>query len=448
MMPESANRYTFDRVVRMVISAVILIGVLALLRHLADVLIPFAAALVLAYVLNPLVAAFEHRTGRRGLAVAMTIGGMGIVGVASIVILIPVVYSQIARFGRDLDRLRADVAASVQHSAPTQESKVRIEPVSPLDTGKLDPGEPGAFDAGDAASEQAGSTNLGLREIAEGWAAYRDPDSNLSRSQRLALFWKEVSGTQIGDALKRFTKSEEFTDFLLKAAKRIAAGGWSVVTFALNALLGLTALIIVVVYLVFLLLDYPEYARSWKSFLPPTYRETIVEFLHEFDGALRRYLRGQSVIAAATGVLYAVGFSIIGLPMAIPLGLGIGLLNMVPYLQSVGLVPALLLAVVRSIETNWSLTASIVSVLVVFGVVQVLQDWVIAPRIMGKATGLRPVLILLGVFVWGKLLGFLGLLLAIPLTCLGIAYYRRYVLKQTAQQTMNHVDAASADPAS
>ena len=64
-----------------------------------------------------------------------------------------------------------------------------------------------------------------------------------------------------------------------------------------------------------------------------------------------------------------------------------------------------------------------------FGVVQLIQDGLLTPRIMAGATGLRPVAIMLGVFIWGKLLGFLGLLLAIPLTCLGIAYYRRLVLK-------------------
>jgi predicted PurR-regulated permease PerM len=63
----------------------------------------------------------------------------------------------------------------------------------------------------------------------------------------------------------------------------------------------------------------------------------------------------------------------------------------------------------------------------------VIQDTQITPRVMGKATGLRPIAILLGVFVWGKLLGFLGLILAIPLTCLGIAYYRRYVLMHEAK---------------
>ena len=116
------------------------------------------------------------------------------------------------------------------------------------------------------------------------------------------------------------------------------------------------------------------------------------------------------------------------------LGLFVGLLNMVPYLQTIGLVPGLLLALVRSVEQDSSFAVSILLVLLVFAVAQLIQDTLLTPRIMGRATGLRPVAILLGVFIWGKLLGFLGLLLAIPLTCLGIAYYERYVLQRSDKQ--------------
>ena len=87
-----------------------------------------------------------------------------------------------------------------------------------------------------------------------------------------------------------------------------------------------------------------------------------------------------------------------------------------------------MLAIVRSIEKDTSLLWSALLVLIVFAVVQTIQDTLLTPRIMGKQTGLKPVAILLGVFIWGKLLGFLGVLLAIPLTCLGLAYYRRFVL--------------------
>ncbi|MCH7859890.1 MAG: AI-2E family transporter [Candidatus Marinimicrobia bacterium] len=201
---------------------------------------------------------------------------------------------------------------------------------------------------------------------------------------------------------------------------------------------GLTGLIVVLLYLVFLLMDFPHYARIWPTFLPPNYRDSIVEFLVQFDTAMRRYFRGQAVVAMIVGVLFAIGFTIIGLPMAVPFGLFIGLLNMVPYLQTVGIVPGIALAGVRAIEGDSGFLISVLLVLAVFGVVQLFQDSLLTPRIMGKATGLRPVAILLGIFIWGKLLGFLGLILAIPLTCLGIAYYQRFILNNQPTEPAHH----------
>jgi predicted PurR-regulated permease PerM len=128
-----------------------------------------------------------------------------------------------------------------------------------------------------------------------------------------------------------------------------------------------------------------------------------------------------------------VGFWLVGLRLALPLGVLLGILNMVPYLQLVGVPVALLLAVVRGIEstpdpTPTSILWSLGLVAFVFLIVQVIQDWVLTPRIMGQSTGLRPVILMVGLFVWGKLLGFLGVVLAIPLTCMGIAGYRKLVL--------------------
>jgi len=135
------------------------------------------------------------------------------------------------------------------------------------------------------------------------------------------------------------------------------------------------------------------------------------------------------------GALFSGGFWAMDMPMAVPLGLFIGLLNMVPYLQFVGLLPTIVLAGLRAVELDRSFAISLLLAGTVFAVAQVIQDALIVPRIMGKATGLKPVAILLGVFIWGKLLGFLGLLMAIPLTCLGIAYYRRFVLLQAGESS-------------
>ncbi|MGB2985458.1 MAG: AI-2E family transporter [Phycisphaerae bacterium] len=417
-MANGETRYTFDRVVRMALSAATLVALLAALRYLSDVLLPFAVAVVLAYLLNPLVTLFEQKTQRRGLSVAMTIGGLGIIGLALVVIVVPLMIGQVGQFRDAVEKLREDLASSVRVGVRSEERSFVVP------------------DAADADQTGAVKSEFGWRELKEGWARYRQDADELSRPDRFARLREEVSGTYIGDVLDKvfqYTESEEFSKLLIDAAKRLAIGGWTVVTFAVNLVLGLTGLIVVLLYLVFLLLDFPEYARTWKTFLPPQYRDGIVEFLEQFNVALRRYFRGQSVVAISVGILFAIGFTIIGLPMAVPFGLFVGLLNMVPYLQMVGLVPAMVLAALRALEGDSSFIVSVALTLLVFAVVQVIQDALITPRVMGKATGLRPVAILLGVFIWGKLLGFMGLLLAIPLTCLGIAYYRRYILLRAPQ---------------
>lgn len=419
-MAENEPRYTLDRVVRLVISAATLVAVFALLRHLSDVLLPFVAAAVLAYLLNPLVTVFEQKMKRRGPAVALTLGGLGIVALALTVILIPLMIGQARHFGTALEELRNDLVSAVE-IAPEAEQ-----------TAPAAAAERGAEDVPAVKSE------FGWRELSEGWAEYRRDADTLPRSERFAKLREAVSGTYIGDVLDRaikYTGSDEFNRILVDAAKSVIVGGWTAVAFVVHLVLGLTGLIVVLLYLVFLLLDYPEYARSWKGFLPPQYRQTVVEFWEQFEIALRRYFRGQAIVALCVGVLSAIGFSLIGLPMAVPFGLFVGLLNMVPYLQTVGLVPAMLLAGLRSVEGNSSFLASVLLTLLVFALVQLAQDAFLTPRVMGKATGLRPVAILLGLFIWGKLLGFMGLLLAIPLTCLGIAYYRRFVLEQSPEKT-------------
>ncbi len=406
-MTTHETRYTFDRVVRMVLGAAGIVIVLGLLRYLSDVLLPFAAAVILAYLLNPLVTIIERKTKRRGLAVAMTLGGLGIVGLGLLVFLIPLTLSQIDRFQEDLAKLRDDLGPSIHAESPTDKTA------------------PAAEDAGLAKS------TIGWTELKDGWVEYRREAGKRARSDRLSDYRKKLSGTYIGKSLDeavRYTRSDEFRALLVDVAKRLAVGGWTVVAFAFNLVLGLTGLIIVLVYLVFLLVDFPEYARTWPTFLPPQYRDATVEFLTQFNEAMRRYFRGQSVVALFTGALFALGFSVMGLPMAVPFGLFIGLLSMVPYLAVVALVPAMMLAGIRAIEGDASFLGSVLLTLMVFAIVQAIQDTLITPRVMGKATGLRPIAILLGVFIWGKLLGFMGLLLSIPLTCLGIAYYRRYVL--------------------
>ena len=111
------------------------------------------------------------------------------------------------------------------------------------------------------------------------------------------------------------------------------------------------------------------------------------------------------------------------------MGLFIGVLNLIPYMQAIGIVPMLLLSLLRSAETGDNFWFIFGSALLVLGIVQVIQDLYLTPRIMGKAMGLNPAIILLSLSIWGTLLGFIGLIIALPLTTLCLSYYKRFVLQ-------------------
>ena len=187
---------------------------------------------------------------------------------------------------------------------------------------------------------------------------------------------------------------------------------------------------IVALYLIFILLDYKEIQDGFKSMVPEKYSNTVRSLLDDIEESMNTYFRGQATVAFCVGILFAIGFSIVGLPLAILLGLFIGFLNLVPYLQTIGFVPAILLTMLQAAQTGDSFWYLFMLVLLVFIVVQVIQDMFLVPKIMGKAVGLNPAIILLSLSIWGTLLGFVGLIIALPLTSLCISYYRRYVLKK------------------
>ena len=117
---------------------------------------------------------------------------------------------------------------------------------------------------------------------------------------------------------------------------------------------------------------------------------------------MNRYFRGQALVALCVGILFSIGFLIIDFPLAIGLGLFIGALNMVPYLQIIGFVPTIMLAILKAADTGDNFWIIIASAAAVFIVVQIIQDGYLVPRIMGKITGLNPAIILLSLSIWDR----------------------------------------------
>jgi predicted PurR-regulated permease PerM len=192
-----------------------------------------------------------------------------------------------------------------------------------------------------------------------------------------------------------------------------------------NVLFLLVEVLVILLYIFFILLDYPKLISSAKQSVPKPLRANVSLFVAEFDEALSRYFRAQALVAAIVGVLFAFGFSLVGLPMPWLLGLMMGVLNLVPYLQLLGVIPVAFLSLVTALQGDASFLNVGLSSLAVLLVVQALQDMLIVPKVMGQASGLSPAVMLLSLTIWGQLLGFLGLILAIPITCLSLVWYHR-----------------------
>lgn len=205
---------------------------------------------------------------------------------------------------------------------------------------------------------------------------------------------------------------------------------FSLISSSVSALMGFLGSLIAIMYLFFILLDYEQISDGFIRMVPSTKRGFISSVLHDVQKGMNGYFRGQSLIAFIVGILFSIGFVIIGLPLAIPLGLFIGFLNLVPYLQTLGFIPAIMLAILKAHETGQNFWGILLGVLIVFAVVQTIQDGYLTPRIMGNVTGLNAAVILLSLSVWGSLLGFIGLIIALPITTILVSYYKRYVLEE------------------
>ena len=183
------------------------------------------------------------------------------------------------------------------------------------------------------------------------------------------------------------------------------------------------------VYFVFILLDFENLGRGFISLFPKTLRPTIRTISMDLDRYMNNYFRGQALVAMSVGILLTIGFNIIGLPLATAMGIFIGILNFIPYMQALGIIPLGLASLLMAAQTGEN---AFVCMLLGYGVlmiVQIIQDMIIVPRIMGQTMGMRPSLILLVLSIWGYLLGFFGMLIALPITMFIYSLYMRYVLQ-------------------
>jgi predicted PurR-regulated permease PerM len=348
-------KYTFDKVVRLVIALAVIMAIVLLVNRLSSVLLPFLIGWLLAYLIHPMVkfVQYKMRVGNRGVSIFITLLSISVVLIGLFVALIPAISNEV----RQIADYRLQVA-NYRTQFVDNEFVVWLNRV----IGEID---------------------------VEKWL---NPET-----------------------LKGALES------LLPSVKGLVSGTWEMIA-------GVFVVFVVFLYVVFILIDYEKINRGAREMIPPKYRVLVGEILDDVEVGMNKYFRGQSLVALIVGVMFAIGFKIVGLPMAITIGLFIGVLNLVPYLQTIGVVPVVLLCLVKSANGDSNFWLVLLGCFIVFLVVQGIQDLFLVPKIMGKAMGLNPAVILLSLSVWGSLLGIVGMIIALPITTLLISYYKRFVI--------------------
>ena len=273
-----------------------------------------------------------------------------------------------------------------------------------------------------AISRQANSLSQSVKTYISQWdgSEYFSPQVN----ERIEDIIQSID-------IKTLIESQEVQQWVKKALPIL--GDW--ISSGVNALMGLAVVFICILYIIFLLIDYEKITTNWHKYLPDRFRDSIVMLISDLDRNMNAYFRGQALVAGIVGILFAIGFQIIGLPMGIGIGLLIGVLNLVPYMQALGIPPCILLGLIQAAETGRPVWVVMLCIAAVFIIVQSIQDMVLVPKIMGDVTGMGPAWILLSLSVWGSLLGFVGMIIALPVTTLLVSYYKRFVLHMTDDMT-------------
>ena len=362
------REFTFDRVARIILLALVVLLLVLGLRAIWDVLLPFLLAGIFAYVMMPLVRFFQFklRLRSRGLSVILTLLVMGALIYLAVIYVVPSV--------------REEVEKTLQMISSYSGGQDLISMLLPKNV------------------------------------------RNYFTSNKT---WGNFSRNLTVDKLIENTK------LILDQLGGIINSTLSVFSWGFVFLMG-------IVYFIFILLDFENLGRGIISLFPVSLRPMMRTVSSDLDRYMNSYFRGQALVALSVGVLLTIGFNIIGLPMATAMGIFIGILNFIPYMQALGIIPLGLASVLMAAQNGENVFICLLLAYGVLMVVQIIQDMILVPRIMGYTMGMRPSLILLVLTIWGYLLGFFGMLIALPATMFLYSFYKRYILED--QEYIDEMD--------
>ena len=349
------NEITVGRFLRIVLVAIVLVAAYFVVNSLSGVLLPFAIAWLLAYMLNPLVNFVQDkmRVKYRALAIVISMLVVGAALYGLFMLVVPSIFREL----------------------------------------------------------------YALKDITVAFLGRNINDGSIPAP--IMDFFREIS-TQYGFAeLLQSSGDAGLISILAERLQVLLLGTVDIMGQVLTICL-------IMLYLFFILFDFERVSKGWQPYVPKKWRGVVSKLWSDLVYGMNQYFRGQALVAFCVGVLFSIGFLIIDFPAAIAFGMFIGLLNLVPYLQAVAVLPMALLAMLKAASAGAGFWPVMLGALAVMLVVQVVQDMFLVPKIMGKRMNLHPAVILLSLSIWGHLLGVLGMIVALPMTTLLLAYLRRY----------------------
>jgi predicted PurR-regulated permease PerM len=241
--------------------------------------------------------------------------------------------------------------------------------------------------------------------------------------------WLEQRGVEVPQSTTEWVQS--LTTYASEVARSILAPAGNILSSVMGGTLSvlgsLAAALIVLVLAVYLLNDFDRITTGARELIPLRWRAMVISYAEEIDQILSHFVRGQVTVMAVLAVLYSTAYALLGVRLAVPIGLVAGVLNFIPYLGSAF---ALAAGLLMSLLGGWHFW-QLVGVVLAYAAIQTLEGFVITPRVVGKTVGLSEVWVLVALFVGGEIFGFLGVLLALPAAAVAkifvthaVRYYR------------------------
>ena len=359
-MPLSSKPYTFDRVVRLVITLACFAFAIWILNLLKDVLLPFCVACLIAYLFEPFVQFNRSLLRLKGRIIAIFVTLFEALMAVALLgyFFIPSIIEEMHQMARMLSEY-ANNDVTIKYLPPELHDIIK--------------------------------KNIDFNDMAA------------------TLMQQDMEG-------------------IINKAMTVIHGG-------VHVILAIVAWLIVFLYVIFIMLDYDLLMRGFKLMVPPRARPVAYKIGRDIKDSMNHYFRGQALIACVVAVIYCVGFLMCGLPLAVIIGLGTAVLFMIPYCQYLSIIPVTLLCLVESANGSVDFWTRWWECMAVFAVVQVVADLILTPKVMGKAMGLNPAIILLSLSIWGTLFGLIGMIIALPLTTLILSYYEQYIIMRNDDET-------------